>query len=147
MPVRNPTTVLITPRGVVEECIRSLSDATKVRVDEAYRMEQHAPTTRRERHFFYYRNHYLDHYRVHYQSSLQGEGFFVKLANGTLQDREKVSEILGNFLDAGVVDLKETDLLKLAPYSEDEAALEIMAEARAYYHSTSVRYIYTHPLT
>jgi len=110
-------------------------------------MEQHAPTTRRDRHFLHYKNHYLEHYRVYYQSSLQGEGFFVKLANRTLQDREIVPTILGDFLKAGVKDLKETDLLKLAPYSENEAALEIMAEVRAYYHSTSAQYLFTYPLT
>lgn len=137
-----PTSVLITPRGVVEECIRSLSDATKVRVEEAYRMEQDTPTTRRERNFLYYRNHYLEHYRVHYQSSVQGDGFFVKLANGTLPDPQIVPKILGSLVEAGVTDLKKTDLLKLAPYSENEAALEIMAEIRAYYHRTSVPQIY-----
>jgi hypothetical protein len=101
-------------------------------------MEQQTPTTRRERHFLHYRNHYLEHYRVYYQSSLEGDGFFVMLANKTLHGHPMVSAILSGFLDAGVPDLKETDLLKLAPYSEMEAALEIMAEVRAYYHSTSV---------
>jgi hypothetical protein len=110
-------------------------------------MEQYNPTTRRNRHSLYYKNHYLEHYRIHYQSSLQGEGFFVLLANKTLQDMEVVTTILGKLVQAGVVDLRDTDLLKLAPYSENEAALEIMAEVRAYYHSTSVPYLFVHPLT
>ena len=110
-------------------------------MEEAYKMEQGTPTTRRDRHFFHYRNHYLEHYRVYYQSSLQGDGFFVKLANRTLHGSEIVSTILGNLLEAGVTNLQETDLLKLAPYSENEEALSIMAEVRAYYHSTSVSYM------
>lgn len=142
----NPHFVLTVRRNVIEERIRSLAEATRVRIEEAYKME-HTPTTRRERHFFYYKTKYLEHYRVHYQSSLQGEGFFVKLANRTLLDRQVVSSILGNFVQAGVADLTETDLLKLAPYSENEAALEIMAEVRAYYHSTSMLYIFANPLT
>ena len=142
----SPFFVLTIPRNVVEECIRLLSEATRARIQEAYKMEQY-PTTRRDRHFLYYKTNYLEHYRVHYQSSLQGEGFFTQLANKTLpdMDRELVSTILSNLLDAGVVDLKGTDLLKLAPYSENEAALEIMAEVRAYYHSMSVSYISAHP--
>ena len=111
------------------------------RVEEAYKMEQLTPTTRRDRHFLHYRNHYLEHYRVYYQSSLQGDGFFVKLANRTLHGSDVVSTILTKLLDAGVTDVQETDLLKLAPYSENEEALSIMAEVRAYYHSTSVPYI------
>ncbi len=110
-------------------------------------MEQHTPTTRRDRHFLHYRNHYLEHYRVYYQSSLQGEGFFVQLANRTLHGSEVVSGILGSLLAAGVPDLQETDLLKLAPYSENEEALSIMAEVRAYYHSTSVSYLFARRLT
>lgn len=110
-------------------------------------MEQYTPTTRRDRHFLHYKTNYLEHYRVHYQSSLQGEGFFVQLANKTLGDRQLLTTILGSFSQAGVADLRDTDLLKLAPYSENEAALEIMAEVRAYYHSTSVPYIFVHPLT
>jgi len=106
-------------------------------------MEQHTPTTRRERHFLNYRNHYLEHYRVYYQSSLEGDGFFVMLANRTLHGDPLVSAIMASFLEAGVPDLQETDLLKLAPRSEMEAALEIMAEVRAYYHSTSTPYIYS----
>lgn len=102
-------------------------------------MEQHTPTTRRDRHFLHYRHHYLEHYRVYYQSSLQGEGFFVKLANKTLPDHQIITTILGNFLEAGISDLQETDLLRLAPYNENDAALDIMAEVRAYYHSTSCR--------
>ena len=110
-------------------------------------MEHHTPTTRRDRHFLNYRNHYLEHYRVFYQSSLQGNGFFVMLANRTLQGSPIVSTIMGNLLEAGVTDLRETDLLKLAPYSEDEEALSIMAEVRAYYHSTSAPDIFAHRLT
>ena len=110
-------------------------------------MEQHNPTTRRNRHFINYKNHYLEHYRVYYQRSLEGDGFFVQLANRTLHKHEMVSKILTSFLEAGVAGIKETDLLKLAPYSEMEMALEIMAEVRAYYHSTSVPYIFAHYLT
>ena len=147
VPVLLPIVVLTAHRNVVDGCIRSLSDITRVRVEEAYKMEQHAPTTRRDRHFLNYKNHYLEHYRVYYQSSLKGDGFFVQLANRTLHGHPTVSAIMGSFLEAGVPDLKETDLLKLAPYSEMEMALEIMAEVRAYYHSTSVPYMFAHHLT
>ena len=134
-------------RNVVDECIWSLSEAMRIRVKEAYKMEHHTPTTRRDCHFLHYRNHYLEHYRVYYQSSCQGNGFFVKLANRTLHASPIVSTIMSNLLEAGVTDLRETDLLKLAPYSEDEEALSIMAEVRAYYHSTSAPYIFAHDLT
>ena len=110
-------------------------------------MEHHTPATHRDRYFLHYKNHYLEHYRVYYQSSLQGNEFFVKLANRTLHGAPIVSTIMGNFIEAGVTNLRETDLLKLAPYSEDEEALSIMAEVRAYYHSTSVPYIFAHRLT
>jgi len=108
-------------------------------------MEQRAPMTNRDRHFLDYKTHYLEHYRVHYQSSRRGEGLFVKLANRTLQDPQAqlVTTSLGNLVQAGAGDINEMDLLKLAPYSENEAALEIMAQVRAYYHSTSVPYIYS----
>ena len=111
-------------------------------------MEQHLPMTRRERHFLDYKTRYLEHYRVHYQSSLKGEGLWVKMANGTLEEEkfELVRTIMGNLVQAGAGNLRQTDLLKLAPYSDNEAALEIMAEIRAYYHSTSVAYIFTHNL-
>jgi hypothetical protein len=109
-------------------------------------MEQRAPMTRRDRHFLHYKNHYLEHYRVHYQSSLRGEGFFVKLANGTLHDPQLVATIVGHLLQAGAGKLSEMDLLKLAPYSENEAALDIMAEVRAYYHSMSAPLIFMHTL-
>ena len=110
-------------------------------------MEQRAPMTHRDRHFLNYRTHYLEHYRVHYQSSRRGEGLFVKLANGTLQDPQAqlVATSLGNLIEAGAENINKLDLLKLAPYSDDEAALGIMAEVRAYYHSTSAPYIYLHP--
>jgi hypothetical protein len=111
-------------------------------------MEQRTPMTHRDRHFLHYKNHYLEHYRVHYQSSLQGEGFFVKLANKTLQDHasQLVNSSVGQLVQAGAENLKETDLLKLAPHSDDGPALDIMAEVRAYYHSTSMPYTFTHAL-
>lgn len=138
-----PITVLIVHRGIVEECIRLLSEVTKCRVDEAWTMEQRAPMTHRDRHFLNYRTHYLEHYRLHYQSSRRGEGLFVKLANGTLEDTQAqlVATSLGNLIEAGAENINKMDLLKLAPHNDNEAALEIMAEVRAYYHSTSVPYI------
>jgi len=127
--------------NVVDECIRTLSEATRIRVEEAHTMEQNAPTTRRDSYFRYYRNLYLEHYRVHYQKAGQGEGFFDRLANGKLPNPQIVDTILAHFALAGVGNITTADLLKLAPYSENDAALEIMAEVRGYYHIAMQRYI------
>lgn len=129
-------------RSIVEECLDQLKDICLHRIREAFDREKSITATLQIRRFEAYRDIYEEHYTAMYQQHLEPDDFLSTLGDAVQGLVEKKLEetipgfghVKDTLLGPNRQDIMGMMRMKNHPAEgKNKAALQIMAEVRAYY--------------
>ncbi|KAF7324988.1 hypothetical protein MKEN_00541200 [Mycena kentingensis (nom. inval.)] len=124
---------------LVQQHLKKRANEAHALIDKLIALEKPAPMTLNEHYLSDYKAKYLGRYRSARKKAANGTfsthiGEHQPRSNALLHSpMTTIESILGDLARIGLPGLKAEDLAKLLPTDEMEAALEIMADVRAYF--------------
>lgn len=127
-------------RSLIFEHLRERAADTQASLARLQVMEK-SPFTRNDHYFADYREKFLTHYKaVRRQDS---NSFIAQLDNGQSSGdeafRQTLSTAMASIQSLGFHDFKPADIPRLLPPDPCEAAIEIMADVRAYFQGVCIQ--------
>lgn len=124
--------VVILCSAVVDQVVQTLFKSAKKILQSVCESESQ-PWTQNDEYYFLCRNEFLSTYRTIYRESTRSD---VNLLSSN-SDRT-ANNILSGLVQLGIHGVTKLDLAKLMPPNPFDAALDIMAEVRAYFQGETI---------